>query len=107
MRFRLSLAAVVAAVSALLFSATGLAADPSPHPIGAGDLNATSKRFEETAPQNTARTIRHWVGQTTNPVKGATYTYSIVSANPNSEEGAATIALDMVPVNLSILRLSS
>jgi len=106
MRFRLSLAAVVAAVSALLFSATGLAADPSPHPIGDEDLNATSKRFEETAPQNTARTIRHWVGQTTNPVNGVTYTYSIVGANPNSEEGSATIGVDIVPVNLTIAGMS-
>src|SRR5438477_12102570 len=102
MRFRLSLAAVVAAVSALLFSATGLAADPSPHPIGDGDLNATSKRFEDTAPQNTARTIWHWVGQTTNPVNGGTYAYSIVDAHPHSEERPATIRPDILPLTLTI-----
>ena len=49
MRFRLSLAAVVAAVSALLFSATGLAADPSPHPIGDEDLNASLHRLSTAA----------------------------------------------------------
>ncbi|TMC52298.1 MAG: hypothetical protein E6J20_12785 [Chloroflexi bacterium] len=102
MPFRLPLAVVVATVSALVFSTTGLAEDPSPHQIGDEDLNSTSNSFQETAPQEAAHTIRHWVGQSTNPVNGVTYSYSIVGADPTSEEGSATIGVDIVPVNLTI-----
>lgn len=99
--FRLSFAALTAAVTALVLASTALAADPSPHPVGDSDLNPVSKKFEETSPHPTAKTVQHWVGHTTNPVNGVTYTYSIVGADPRSGRSAG-VGVDVVPVNLTI-----
>jgi len=99
--FRLSFAGLLATAAVLVLSSTALAADPSPHPVGDSDLTPVSKKFEETAPRPTAKTVRHWVGQTTNPVNGVTYSYSIVGADPESGRSSA-VGVDVVPVNLAI-----
>src|SRR5258708_19470413 len=98
--FRLSFAGLLATATVLVLSSTALATDPSPRPIGDSDLNPVSKKFEETAPHPTAKTVRHWVGQTTNPVNGVTYTYSVVGADPQSGRSAG-IAVDILPVHLT------
>src|SRR2546430_4285322 len=97
---RVSVAAFAAAICALVFTSLGAAAE-SPHQIGDSDLQPTSTKFgHPQTPHVGARTIQHWWGQTTNPVDGATYTYSMVGADP-ATESAASIYVDIVPVNVT------
>src|SRR5260370_26310732 len=99
--FRLSFAGLLATATVLVLSSTALATDPSPRPIGDSDLNPVSKKFEETAPHPTAKTVRHWVGQTTNPVNAAPYTYTVVAADP--PPGRSTgVGADSLPADRTI-----
>ena len=98
---RVSVAAFAAAICALVFTSLGAAAD-SPNQVADSDLQPTSTKFgHPQTPHAEARTIQHWAGETTNPVDGATYSYSMVGANP-ATVSAATIDVDIVPINVTV-----
>jgi hypothetical protein len=99
--FRHAFAALTAAVTALVFTSAGAAAEESPNPDDDSTLNPTSARFHGEGPHVGARTIQHWTGQTTNPVNGVTYPYSMVGADPAGDD-AATITVDIVPINVTV-----
>src|SRR5437660_2580114 len=98
---RVSVAAFAAAICALVFTSLGAAAD-SPNQVADSDLQPTSTKFgHPQTPHAEARTIQHWAGETTNPVDGVTYSYSMVGADP-ATESAASIYVDIVPVNVTV-----
>lgn len=99
--FRFCLATLVAAALALTLSSTGAAAAGGPRHDDSSDPEATSKHFREEAPHPGARTVRHWTGQSVNPVDGRTYRYDIVGADPSTRR-AATIGVDIIPLNVNV-----
>ena len=99
--FRISLGAGLAAVSAVVLTSVGAAADSSDHNFDSSNLKASSHRFGETKPHSGAQTIPLWTGHTTNPDTGVTYTYTMVGANP-AENEATTVQVDIVPVNVTL-----
>jgi hypothetical protein len=99
--FRHAFAVLTAAVTALVFTSAGVAADKPPTPIDESAVNPTSERFHGEGPQVEARTIQYWTGQATNPVDHLTYSYSMVGVDPASN-GAASIEVDIVPVNVTV-----
>ncbi len=97
--FRHASAALTAAVTAVVFTSAGAAAEQSPNP---DDESApTSARFHGEGPHVGARTIQHWTGEATNPVNGVTYSYSMVGVDP-ATGGDATITVDIVPINVTV-----
>ena len=99
--FRLPLSAAAAAIGAVVLTSVGAAADDSPDGFDASTIKASSHRFGDAKPHPGARTVPLWTGHTTNPDDGVTYTYSIVGADP-ATNGASTIQVDIVPVNVSL-----
>jgi hypothetical protein len=97
--FRHASAALTAAVTAVVFTSAGAAAEQSPNPDD--DSPSTSARFHGEGPHVDARTIQHWTGQATNPANGVTYTYSMVGVDP-ATDGDATITVDIVPINVTV-----
>lgn len=93
----------VAAVSAAFaFTAVTVAADSSDdHFTDDSDIRATTAKFGGASPLEDAHTIRHWTGQTTNPVDGVTYRYNMVGVDPRSDR-SATIGVDIIPVNVNV-----
>lgn len=99
--FRIHLSAAAAAISAVVLTSVGAAADDSPESLDTSTLTASSHRFGDAKHHPGARTVPLWTGQTTNPDDGVTYSYTMVGANPASNE-AATIQVDIVPVNVTL-----
>ena len=99
--FRVPVGALIAA-AALLLTSVAAAADEPPTPIDDENLLPTSEKFGEGQnPHPAARTIQHWSGETTNPLNGVTYSYSMVGADPASND-AATIDVDIVPIDITV-----
>lgn len=98
--FRVPFSALIAGAALVLTSAAA-AAEDSQKSVDDSTLNPTSQRFSEDAPRPGAQTVRHWSGQSVNPVDGRTYTYDIVGADPSTGR-AATIGVDIIPLNLTV-----
>jgi hypothetical protein len=99
--FRVAFAVFTAAVTAVVLTSTGAAAEDSQKLGDDSQVNSTTKRFSEEAPHPGARTVRHWTGHSVNPVDGLTYTYDIVGADPRTGR-AATIGVDIIPLNVNV-----
>ena len=94
--------AAAIATAAVLFTSVATAAEESPTPFDDSNDNPTSDRFHgEGQPHVEARTIQHWSGEAANPADGLTYAYSMVGADPSSND-AATIAVDIVPIDVTV-----
>jgi hypothetical protein len=98
--FGLPTAAMIAMAAVVLTSAAA-AAEDSPTPVDDSTLNPTSERFHKEASHPGDRTVRHWSGQTVNPVDGLTYSYDMVGADPSTGR-AATIGVDIIPLDLNV-----
>ena len=90
-------------MAALLLSCVGAAADedPADTPDEGLALPTTTTNFGGASPLATSRTVRHWSGQTTNPVDGVTYRYNMVGADP-STDGSAVIGVDIIPLDVNV-----
>src|SRR2546423_14785515 len=102
--FRLPLNAALAAVSAVLLTSIGAAADDS-WPIDDSAVQPTSVIFGGAAPLATTRTVPHWSGEATNPVDNVTYEFNMVGSNP-AGDGSATIGVDIIPIDVNAEGLS-
>src|SRR5437773_3036035 len=100
--FRIPLGAALAAVGALVLTSVGAVADSSGDNLDPSILKGSSHRFGDAKPHPGAKTIPLWTGQTTNPDDGVTYTYTMVGADPDSNQ-SSKIQVDIVPLNVNLL----
>ncbi len=98
---RRPLGAVSAAISAVVLTSAGVAADSTPQPIDDASLQPTTTSFGGAAPLATTRTVQHWSGQATNGLDGVTYRFSMVGTDPTTE-GSSTIGVDIIPLNVNV-----
>jgi len=100
--FRIPLGAALAAVGALVLTSVGAVADSSGDDLDTATLKGSSQRFGDAKPHPGAKTVQLWTDQTTNPDDGVTYTYTMVGANPDSNQ-SSKIQVDIVPLNINLL----
>src|SRR5207245_11168988 len=86
--FQRPLAAVSAAISAVLLTSAGVAADSSEPPVDESSIQPTTASFGGASPLATTRTVQHWSGQTVNGVDGVTYRYNMVGADAGGDTSA-------------------
>ncbi len=98
---RRPLGAVSAAISAVVLTSAGVAADSTPQPTDDSSLQPTTTSFGGAAPLATTRTVQHWSGEATNGLDGVTYRFNMVGVDP-STEGSSTIGVDIIPLNVNV-----
>jgi hypothetical protein len=98
---KLPLVAAMPALVALLASALPVLAGNSPTPVDDDFFQPATAEFGGADPLATDRTVQHWSGQTENGVDHVTYRYNMVGVSPDSD-GAATIPVDIIPINVNI-----
>ena len=89
------------ALLALVVTAVPTLAGNSPTPVDDDFFQPATADFGGADPLPTDRTVQHWNGQTDNPADGVTYRYNMVGVDP-STDGAATVPVDIIPINLSV-----
>jgi len=99
--FRIPLSAAAAAIGAVVLTSVGAAADDSSDGFDASTPKGSSHQFGDAKHHPGAQTVPLWTGQTTNPDDGVTYTYTMVGADPASDE-ATTVQVDIVPLNVTL-----
>jgi hypothetical protein len=99
-------AAVVSAIFALPWNATGSSAPATQHQVlDDSQMKALSTTVGGAAPLATAKTVAHWFGTTFDPNNGVTYGYNMVGADPNNCSGSAcdvTVTVDVTPLNVIV-----
>src|SRR5690349_6968630 len=98
---RLPFFAAMPALVALVVTALPTLAGGSPTPVDEDFFQPASVDFGGADPLATDRTVQHWSGQADNPVDGVTYRYNMVGVDPSSGD-AATIPVDIIPIDLSV-----
>src|SRR5256885_14016882 len=99
--FRRPLGAVSVAVSAVVLTSAGAAADSSQPPVDESSIQPTTASFGGAEPLATTRTVQHWSGATVNGLDGVTYRYNMVGADPDTET-SATIGVDIIPLDVTV-----
>src|SRR4029077_17819330 len=75
-------AALVSAIFALPWNATGSSAPAAQPPVlGDSQMQALTTTVGGAAPLATARTVAHWFGTALNPDNGVTYGFNMVGAD--------------------------